>query len=145
MEEMSVDSYVDSILSRVRPDKIDLGEYDDPYIAFVLWDGTIFINSRCPEEEKVKSLLHEAIHLDREFIVYTRSLWTGKRRRDEVIERRIETIAQRIYEQRPDVVDTLRARLEACLRDPRNLSSSYIDSPKWRENVKPASLQPERL
>lgn len=122
MEGSSIHKYANRVLQHVRADRIDLGEYDDPNIAFILWDGTMFLSRHCSEEEHIKTILHEAVHLDDRFISYTRSIWLGKGRRDDVIEAEIDGIAQRIYKERSDIVEAVRDKLRDAYLDPANLS-----------------------
>lgn len=111
---------IEQLLNFLYPRKIDLGDYGKSGIGFIFPNGYIFLNRSTPEEEQIKTILHEIFHLDEKFIDYTKDICTGISQRDEKIESRIEKLAQKTYTERPDIVAVVRERLKCTYAHPLN-------------------------
>lgn len=104
------------------------------YYAIIIPNGTIIINSKLDREERLKSLMHEIMHLHPRYFDYTLACWYFRepracsgfpreyydkkleklmtRRRDHdysilEAEARIEADVRRIIQERPQLVDSL--------------------------------------
>jgi hypothetical protein len=100
------------LLRYVQPEKIDLGEYDNPKAGVIFPNGLIMVNSSASLEEQVKTILHEIIHMHPSFISYTGGIWQKVITRNEEYEEKIEELAIEVYRQRGEVVKFIIAQLE---------------------------------
>ena len=124
---------IESLLQYAQPEKIDLGEYEEDRLGFILPNGLICVNGKAPLEEQVKTVLHEIIHLAPEFRTYNEGCWNKTITRKERVEEKIESHAQEIYRTRPDVVKVIEERLAAAALDPRN-KPEKVEEVKYRRN-----------
>lgn len=110
-----------NLLQYVRPERIDLERYESLGAERMLPSGLIIINKSRPLDEQVKTVLHEIIHMHPRFIAYTGGLFQGTLTRDEQIESEIESLAQRTFAERPDIVDFVRKKLAEAYMHHLNL------------------------
>lgn len=83
-------------------------------------DGARFVlNSLDDEDEQIRALLHELIHLAPPFAAYTQKFKTGAALRNESLELGIEQAAQNTYQTRPKIVMFLRKQLRVAKTLPR--------------------------
>ncbi len=111
-----------NLLEYVRPEKIDLGGYEEaPRFGVIFPSGLIMINKNDPLDEQIRTILHEIIHMHPSFIAYTGGLWERTITRDEQIESEIEKLAQDTFSTRPDIVDFIKRKLEEAYMNSVNL------------------------
>lgn len=100
------------MLDLINPRIIDLEDLSQAGHGLILQNSYIVLNRKDNEKEQVTALLHEMLHLHPHFISYTGGLWAGTIQRDENIESEIEKNAQRLYNERRDLVEIMRLKLE---------------------------------
>jgi hypothetical protein len=92
------------LTSYLNPTNICLENLEEEGSGYMLQNGLIILRRKDSLEQQTQALLHELTHMHPNFISYTGCIWSSHPR-NEKTESLIEKHANKIYKERPNIVN----------------------------------------